>query len=439
MKPKHLVDKRLSLIFFVYIWIMWAVIYMTKSCFSAAMASIVHEGVMTKSQTGLILALFYFVYAPFQVLGGRMADHHSPEKLITIGLLGAFFANLVIFLNQNYYVMLTVWTFNAAIQFGIWPSVFKIISSRIAYVHRKMGMFMIGFALTTGLLLAYVVAIFVKQWQYNFLISAILLLIMGVGFWIITTWMNRHMVAYDPMHPELELEECQALEKDSSDKKENQKEAYALELPKELQGGSRPIFWKSGFYLLVPVFIFYAAVSNSLKTFSATMLMESYASVSPEIGNFFNVFVILAGIAGPILVKLVLYPRIVKNEMKGMMWVLILSIPFMVILLGLGRIPVLSVVVTLCLVVMVFSTLPLLRSYFTMKFSKFGREGEAAGIANSGDSLGFTLQNYGITYAAESVGWGGVSWLLLGMSIISAAIMAFVLPRWKNFTKKYGI
>ena len=90
MKPRHLTDKRVSLTFFVYIWIMWAVIYMTKNCFSAAMASIVHDGIMTKSQTGLILAAFYFVYAPFQVLGGKLADRYSSEKLILIGVFGAF-------------------------------------------------------------------------------------------------------------------------------------------------------------------------------------------------------------------------------------------------------------------------------------------------------------------------------------------------------------
>ena len=102
----HLENKSVSKKFFWTLWIMYAVVYMTKSCYSAAMASIVHEGVLTKSQTGFITAAFYFVYAPLQILGGVFADKYNPEKMIKIGLIGGAIANLIIFCNQNYYVML---------------------------------------------------------------------------------------------------------------------------------------------------------------------------------------------------------------------------------------------------------------------------------------------------------------------------------------------
>ena len=83
---------------FVYLFMMYAVVYMTKSMFSSAMATIVEEGFMTKSQTGLINAVFWLVYALFQVVGGFAADKYSPHKLITIGLVGAIIANIVIYL-----------------------------------------------------------------------------------------------------------------------------------------------------------------------------------------------------------------------------------------------------------------------------------------------------------------------------------------------------
>ena len=89
MKTKFLEDKRLSIVLFAFIFVMYAFVYMTKTCFSAAMASIVSEGVMTKSQTGLISAMFYLVYAPFQIFGGKLADKASMfggVVLIAIGL-----------------------------------------------------------------------------------------------------------------------------------------------------------------------------------------------------------------------------------------------------------------------------------------------------------------------------------------------------------------
>jgi len=98
----HFENKVISRRFFLFIWIMYSVVYMTKSCFSGAMALIVSEGVMTKSQTGFIMSAFSFAYAPLQIVGGAFADKYDPEKLIKIALIGGGLANLIIFLNQNY-------------------------------------------------------------------------------------------------------------------------------------------------------------------------------------------------------------------------------------------------------------------------------------------------------------------------------------------------
>ena len=57
-------SRNVSRSYFWLIWGIYAMVYMTKNCFSAAMASLVFEGVMTKSQVGLITAVFYGVYAP---------------------------------------------------------------------------------------------------------------------------------------------------------------------------------------------------------------------------------------------------------------------------------------------------------------------------------------------------------------------------------------
>ena len=142
----HLENKRESRIFFVFLWIMYSLVYTTKMCFSAALVFIKEEGLLTMTQASFIIAAFYIVYAPLQVAGGICADKYSPEKLITIGLLGSALANTVIFLNQNYYVMLAAWTFNAIIQFALWPSVFKILSSQLVRSDRSKMIFYISFS-----------------------------------------------------------------------------------------------------------------------------------------------------------------------------------------------------------------------------------------------------------------------------------------------------
>ena len=73
MKTRYLENSKKSIGLLALMCVCYALIYMTKNCYTAAMASIVSAGIMTKSQTGLISAVFYLVYAPFQI------DGHTPN------------------------------------------------------------------------------------------------------------------------------------------------------------------------------------------------------------------------------------------------------------------------------------------------------------------------------------------------------------------------
>ena len=60
----HLENKRASRVFFIFMWLMYAFVYMTKNCFSGALAAIVEEGTLTLTQATVINAAFYVAYAP---------------------------------------------------------------------------------------------------------------------------------------------------------------------------------------------------------------------------------------------------------------------------------------------------------------------------------------------------------------------------------------
>ena len=176
----HLENKSESRHFFVYLWLMYALVYMTKNCFSGALSAIVAEGSLTLAETTFISAAFYIVYTPLQILGGIFADKYSPEKMINIGLLGGAACNIVIFFNQNYYVMLASWVFNAIIQFALWPSVYKIMSSQLVRSDRSRMIFYMSFASSGGLIMTYITSALLPHWKYNFLVSAVILVICSV-------------------------------------------------------------------------------------------------------------------------------------------------------------------------------------------------------------------------------------------------------------------
>ena len=407
----HLENRKRSRIFFVFIWMMYSAVYMTKNCFSAAMAQIVAEGMLTKSQTGLLSALFYLVYAPLQIPGGVLADKYSPERLIKIGLIGSATANLVIFLNHNYYVMLFAWIFNAVIQAPLWPAVFKIVSSQLVRSDRKQMIFLTSFTNSFGLAIGYIVAAFITSWEYNFLVSVVVLLTSAIVLHILCKNLDSYM-------------------------KPDKKEEVKNDKIRENDISAVKIFAISGFFLLLPGLLLRTMIENSIKTFSPTMLMETYSNISPSAGNLLNVVIILSGILGTLIVKFLLYPRFIKNEPFGICLMLFLALPFAVILKMLGNIPISHAVISLCGMMVVLTATSVLLSYFTLYFVPYRKNGIAAGISNSAASFGIVIQSYGFVRIAEKYSWNTVTTLWVIMLIVAVVFTAFAIPLSINFKKK---
>lgn len=408
----HLENKIISRNFFWMLWIMYAVVYMTKNCYSAAMASIVHEGALTKSQTGFITAAFYLVYAPLQILGGIYADKYKPENMIKIGLIGGGIANLIIFFNQNYYVMLCAWIFNAVIQFALWPAIFKIISSQLESEYRVKGVYFITFSSTFGLVLAYLVAAVVTNWLYNFLLSAVALFLFAFIFHIVNKRVERHMIPDDNVK--------------ATDKAKKREHVGTKISPWKL-------FWCSGFILMVIITVLRSIISNSVQTLSSTMLVESYAKVSPGLGNVLNTLIIISGILGVMLVNWIIYPRLIRNEILATMALIIFSILPVGAMLFLGKTSVAVMVIALCIGTAVLTGAGLVMSHFSATFGKYGKNGLAAGIYNSAVAFAIVIQNYGVLAVADHKGWDTVVWLWIGMLVVCVLLALIAYPLRKRF------
>lgn len=409
----HLENKKISKNFFWMLWVMYAVVYMTKSCYSAAMASIVDEGILTKSQTGLINAVFYGVYAPFQILGGVFADKYNPEKMIKIGLVGAGIANAIIFFNQNYYVMLFTWVFNAVVQFALWPSVFKIVSSQLETEYKVKGVYFITFSSTFGLILAYLVAAVVPMWQYNFMVSAVSLFLLAVMFHFVCNHVAKYMVP--------------------DDRQGSGKDKLPLRQSDKTQISTWKLFLFSGFFILIFVTALRTIVSNGIQTLSATMLMESYEQISPTIGNLLNVLVIIAGILGLIIVNVFIYPRLIHNEVVAILILLCIAVVPVSIMATIGRVTSLVIIVSLCVASAILSGLNLLMSRCSAAFAKHGKNGLASGVNNAFSSVGFMIQNYAVVVLADRAGWDAVIYLWIGLLGISVLCVVVTLPLWSKF------
>ena len=415
MNHMHFEDRKRSRHFFWFIWAMFALVTMTKTFFSAAMAQIVFEGIMSKSQVGFIVAAFYLVYAPFQTVGGIFADKYDPENLITIGLFGGAIANTILFFNQNYYVVLVTWIFNAVIQFGIWPSIFKIISSQIVRSDSKNAAYYMSFSSQVGLILAYAVAAIMPKWYINFAVSAIVLFALGVILNLLTHIEKPYMFPDKPA------------------------EAPVMSNGERANVSTIKLFVKSGFFLLILTYFLSYTAAHSVKTLSATMLMETYESITSSIGNVLNILVLAVSVASLFLAKKFYYPKTVKSAPTGIFIMLIISVAAAALLLT-GNSHITLVVISLCVISGTVTVTGLLISYCNLRFVKFGKSATAAGLYNMSASLAVVLSSYGITKVADSFkNWNTVLWLYIVLLAISVLSAAAVLPLWKKFKKKYFI
>lgn len=409
----HLEDKRESRHFFVFLWLMYAVVYMTKNCFSGALSSIVAEGSLTLAQTTFISAAFYIAYTPLQILGGIFADRYSPEKMITVGLLGGAVCNTVIYFNQNYYVMLASWVFNAIIQFALWPSVFKIMSSQLVRSDRGRMIFYMSFASSGGLIMTYIVSAFLTDWRDNFLISAIVLVISAFILLVYCKHLN-------PIMKKDKIESAPVISDKNSDKKKI---------------STAKLFLISGFFTLLVAVLLRTMIENGTKTLSSAMLMQSYENISASTGNLLSIFIIIAGIVGTLLIKLVLFPRIIKNEITAYLILMIAALPFTVVLRFVGQLPVWLVILSLCMISMSLSATHLLTQYFNMLYIPYGKNGTAAGILNAAASFGLVLQYCVFGSVAQDHGWATVTTLWVVMVLLGIVFcLATVIPA-KRFKK----
>ena len=420
MIKKYIEDEKASILLFLTVFIMYSLVYMTKNCYSAAMALIVEQGIYTKTQTGLISALFYLVYAAFQVVGGFLSDKVSPFKLIIIGLFGATISNILVANSNSYYFTLIVWCFNAIAQFGIWPSVFKICSSYLANVHRAKAVFYISFPSTIGLILSYLVAGFSSDYKTIFVISSVILLVMTIFMIFASKYFNSKLVIAKANDESMTDDKITY----KSDDKNN-----------DISFGK--ILLKSGYIILLPVFFVNTIFGSGIKALSPTFLMETYESVSASVASILNIIPLVIGFFGMFLIKYI-YTHKKFNEVSALSLLFFISTLIISVMLFAGTISVWIIVTAISLTSFVTGMSGIvISSYISLHFAKYGKGGTISGITNAIAALAFASYNIVFTYIADYFGsWNVVVRIWVTIGIVACLISIIAIIPWKKFINK---
>ena len=413
MKVRYLQGKKACLALFFLCFVMYSFVYMSKNLFSAAMASIVEAGVMTKSQTGAISAAYWIAYTPFQVVGGFAADRYKPSTLIGIGLGGAALSNLVVCLNQSYPVVMAIWIFNAIAQFGLWPATFKIISTQIAPEYRTRSIFWILFGTSAGLGMSMLMASLVSHWVDNFRLSFIILAVMLILWFLLYPQLSKRMIETEDPESHLSTET-----------------QYKEHLVTPRFG---KLFLASGLCVLILISFSRNMLDNALKLLTPTMLMETYDSIPAALANRLSLLLILFSAIG-ILVGGWVQKRITANESRVTSLMLALSIPFMIVTCFVGSVSYLWILISLSVAVLLLHGAgPFSGSFVARRFVPYGKSGTVSGILNAAAGFGNVFASFAFAKMAESLPWTAITLTWVICIAVSLLLSLCVTRTWTRF------
>ena len=411
MIQRQFATARAGRLVFLCILLGYTVVSMSKSTFASAMVFIVSEGTLTKLETGNITSVFYVSYALLQIVGGVAVDRFRPERFMTIGLVGAGLCNLVVYFTQNYAVLLITWAINGALQFGIWPAVFKITTTMLVPEDRETSLAVVISALPVGTLAAFVLAALVSEWRTSFLISAAALFLSALVF----------SVGFAARRPDIVEVEVKA--------------------PAARKDKERPTVgvygWlvASGLIFVLVIAFLRQALENGFRSLTPTMIAESYESVSPSLATVLNLIILVAS-AGGTLLSHYLHTHLFRNEGVAFLALFSASLPLVAVSLLVGRVSYWAIVASLAAFVLLCSAASFFTTLVATGFNRLGKGGTVAGIMNALAALGISFANTVFTATAEATGWTVTAIVWVGLVVLLILLSAAFIPLWRRFTKR---
>jgi len=415
-------EEKSSWLLFIAAWVVYAVISMTKSAYAASMASIIEEGLFTKANSGVINASFYLFYGTAQLIGAKAVDKVSPVTLIYITLFGTLISVVGMAMSESFYVMLLLWSFCGLIQFAIWPAVLRIIAEFLLPDHRNKAMVYIAFSYCAGMLINYLIAAIVLEvasWHTMFWVTGVIVAISIVLWWCVTKRTKSYYTEQQEINRAFAARSM---------------ESKKASVP-TAQIGYFKLLVKSGVIILMLSALIRNSLDSGLKLWVPTMITENYP-VTPSFASMLTTILVFINLAGVFITSWI-YPKRTKNPVWAYGLCFLTVLPFTVLLLLTGRLPVLVVVLLLAVVTtMMYAGHQLINVIIPSCFAPFGRAGSIAAVLNAIASFGTIAANMGFGIIAENYGWTTTiaTWIVL-------AAAAFVLcciatPVWHKFTTK---
>ncbi len=401
-------DIKKSRLIVIALWLVYASAYFGRTCYSAAIATIVSEGIYEKSQIGLVGTAFFICYGAGQIISGIAGDRVNPFAMVLLGALGSSVCCFSMAFSKSLLLMAMIWGINGIFQSMLWAPLLRVFSQTINSKLREKAVLNIALSLPFGTVCAYLTSTLIIKYSTwnNIFICGSAVIFAAFLFGLVSVLYSKKSFTKD------------IIKSDKSDK--------------NVKSGFLPVIVSSGLLIIIMPSFLHGMMRDGITNWVPTMITEEYGVVT-SFSVFLTVILPVFNAFGAYVIT-PLYKKLGCNEMKTAGVCALFALVPMILLLLIGKIPVIVSIILLALTTMsMYSLNYLIVSRVPVRFAEYGHTSSVTGILNSFAYVGCALSSYGFGAVSQKAGWNAVIIIWI-VSAVCTSLFSFISnKKWKNF------
>lgn len=383
--------------------------YISRLNFSAVMAEIIKEGVLTKTQAGVIGTALFISYGVGQLLSGWLGDRIKPHYIILFGLLLTATCNALMSVVSIYFLFVFIWGINGFAQAMLWPPMVKIMNENLSeerYAKACTWVIAVSQFATVAIYLFVPLCIEIASWKSAFYVPSIVAICVAVVWFFFYKRLENSKV------------------------KKQEIIAGTIETAEEVTKLSvLRIFLASGMFFVLASIILQGFLRDGITSWLPTLLSENF-KMETTVSILLNVVSPIFGICAVYLSSF-LYRKYFKNEVLSAIIYFCSALVFCVILVFTrGENIAITLVFSALTVGCMHAINMMLISYIPRRFKNTGKISTISGITNACTYIGSALSSFGFAEIANNVGWGV---LIIVWAVICLIAVLLLLCSHKKF------
>lgn len=399
----------------------YAFYYFTRKSFTFAMPGLMEDLAFTKSDLGMLGSIISITYGISKFASGIIGDKINPRYMMAIGLILTGFCNIFFGLSSSLLFFALFWGMNGWFQGFGWPPCARFLTQW--YSHSERGSWWSTWNVSHnvgGFLIPWVVGATLQQfgWRYAMFVPGVMCIL--VGLFLINRLRDTPQSLGLPPIEKYRNDYVDKLESEGSNESLTSTQILVQFVLKN------PYIW-----LLAVAYFFVYTVRTGINDWTALFLIESkgYSSIGAngcvslfEVGGFFGSLAagwssdrLFGSKRGPINALFALGMLVTI----GAFWLIPVGYPFLdsftMFLIGF----------------MIFGP-QMMIGLVAAELSHKKAAATSTGFVGLFAYIGAACAGYPLGYVAQSLGWEGYYWFLLGCCLISVLVL---FPLWSVSAK----